>query len=167
MNWGNLRWKKFFFLVSRSTCSVFYKGKTEWNIYEDGEKYTQAVYQHLLQEFLCQPWWSVGCFGGKDVCSTVVRVSAFRSRVFFLAPGALQWVVQIWSGLPLFEYRTEWGMIQFCARLQKWPSQNLWDFNIQIILPGGVWAALITELNWPLKKVWSVGKSISQKWFSL
>lgn len=42
-----------------------------------------------------------------------------------------------------------------------------WGFNIQIILPGGIWAALITELNWPLKKVWSVGKSISQKWFSL
>lgn len=71
------------------------------------------------------------------------------------------------SGLPRFEYRTEWGMIQCCARLQKWPSQNLWGFNTQIILPGGVWAALITELNWPLKKVWSVGKSISQKWFSL
>lgn len=93
--------KKIFFPVSRSTCSDFYIGKTEWNIYEDGEKYTQAVYQHLLQEVLCQPWWSVGCFGSRDVCSTVVRVSAFRGRASFLAPSSLQWVVQIWS-VPLW-----------------------------------------------------------------
>lgn len=158
---------------------IFDTGSTAWNIYISytytyiyrykyiyiwrffGEMYSWNLLMLTIQtdKFYGSLHAQI-CFGIYNACSTAEEW-AHSEAAHSGSLSALQWIMQIWSVLLGIQdrMRNDFSV----TRLLKWPSEKLWGFSIQIFLLSG-WVALITELIWPLEKVCSLRKSISQRW---